>query len=96
MRYSWLLALILASPVQAADNLSCVWGAGIASCTYLENTNGGGAKIVRVPRPTSAEDVADAEAREAAWMKRCHPVVIPDQFGVGRYHYSAPGCEYGR
>ena len=42
-----------------------------------------------------AEQAAAAE-RERRWLARCRPVVQQDQFGVGRYRYAAPGCEFGR
>lgn len=45
--------------------------------------------------PDPAEQAAAAE-RERRWLARCKPVVEQDEFGVGRYHYAAPGCEFGR
>lgn len=36
-----------------------------------------------------------AEKRDRKWMARCRPVVEPDRYGVPRYHYAAPGCEFG-
>lgn len=65
---------------------TCVWGA----------PGFGPAKIIHVPPPVSAEDRAAAAKREADWVARCHPVVVADRYGVGRYHYDAPGCEFGR
>jgi hypothetical protein len=40
-------------------------------------------------------DKANAAARDRKWQARCHPVVEHDSYGVGRYQYSSPGCEYG-
>ena len=45
--------------------------------------------------PDPQEQAAAAE-RERRWLARCRPVVQQDQFGVGRYRYAAPGCEWGR
>jgi len=41
-------------------------------------------------------DEAESAERERLWTARCHPVIRQDRYGVPRYHYSAPGCEYGR
>lgn len=51
--------------------------------------------IVHVPGPTSAEDAALAEERDRAWVERCRPVPNVDRYGVTRYTYALPGCEYG-
>jgi hypothetical protein len=47
------------------------------------------------PRRDPQEEAESAE-RERQWVARCRPVVKQDQYGVGRYHYAAPGCEFGR
>jgi hypothetical protein len=35
------------------------------------------------------------KARDRRWLARCRPVIEYDHYGVARYHYSAPGCEFG-
>jgi hypothetical protein len=52
--------------------------------------------VIEVPQPKSEKDIADAAARDRLWQARCRPVIRQDQYGVRRYHYSAPGCEYGK
>jgi hypothetical protein len=52
--------------------------------------------VIQVPQPQTEKDIADAAARERLWQARCRPVIRQDQYGVRRYHYSAPGCEYGK
>jgi hypothetical protein len=52
--------------------------------------------VREVPPPATAELRREAEERERRWVARCHPVIEPDKYGVDRYHYSAPGCEFGR
>jgi len=49
--------------------------------------------VIQVPR-AEAEN-REAENHERLWRARCHPVVKPDRYGVNRYVYAAPGCEYG-
>jgi hypothetical protein len=39
-----------------------------------------------------AADRAAATVRQA----RCRPTVQQDMFGINRYAYAAPGCEYGK
>jgi hypothetical protein len=52
--------------------------------------------VIHVPQLQNDKDVAEADAHERQWRARCHPVVREDAHGVRRYHYAAPGCEYGR
>jgi len=52
--------------------------------------------LITVPQPQAEKDVADSAARERLWQARCRPVIRQDQYGVRRYHYAAPGCEYGK
>lgn len=47
----------------------------------------------------AAEDpklAAEAAERERKWVARCKPTIRQDQYGVRRYRYAAPGCEYGK
>jgi len=48
-----------------------------------------------VPQP--ADDAAKTRAaeRDRKWQDRCQPVIAQDRYGVSRYRYSAPGCEFG-
>jgi len=46
-------------------------------------------------RPTPEEE-AEAAERERRWVAHCRPVTKQDQFGVPRYQYAAPGCEFGK
>ena len=41
-----------------------------------------------------AEKAAQAE-RDHRWVARCHPIIVQDGYGVPRYRYGAPGCEFG-
>jgi len=51
--------------------------------------------IRSVPQPTEPAERARARERDRRWVDRCHPHITPDRYGVGRYHYAMPGCEFG-
>ena len=38
----------------------------------------------------------EAAARERKWVARCRPVLWEDSYGVSRYQYAIPGCEFGK
>ncbi len=74
---------------------SCVFAYGAASCTRQYRYNDGGNNgIKHYAEP--AEDAAEARERDKVWEARCRPVLRQDYYGVNRYVYAAPGCEYGR
>jgi hypothetical protein len=52
--------------------------------------------LIHIPAPQSEKDIADTATRERLWEARCKPVIRQDQYGVRRYRYAAPGCEYGK
>ena len=58
--------------------------------------SGGIPHIIKVPRPATEEELAEARERDRRWADRCQPVIRQDRYGVGRYTYSAAGCEFGR
>jgi hypothetical protein len=69
---------------------------GGINCVHTKDKGYGGvARIYKVDEPR-AEDVAAAMQRDRKWMDRCKPVIRRDAYGVGRYYYAAPGCEFGR
>ncbi len=54
-----------------------------------------GDPYVRLLHPeTEAEKALSAE-RDRKWEARCRPAVFQDRYGVARYRYAAPGCEFG-
>ncbi len=75
-------------------NLSCLGGGQSLNCVAQWAT-GGDPYLRAVPEPIGDAQKAQASARERKWLARCHPIVEHDSFGVSRYYYSAPGCEYG-
>ena len=48
-----------------------------------------------VPQPQNEADKGRQAERDHRWGERCKPVVAQDRFGVPRYHYAAPGCDFG-
>jgi hypothetical protein len=78
-------------------------GIGVGGCVSARSAvncvvrwGGAGDPYVReVPQPVTEAEKARATARENKWLHRCRPVIEQDGYGVPRYRYSAPGCEYG-
>ena len=62
-----------------------VWGEGPLPNPYIRS----------VPQPELQADKDTADARERAWVKACEPKLVRDHYGVQRYTYSKPGCEFG-
>lgn len=48
-----------------------------------------------VPEALDAAERARIIAADRKWFSRCRPVKTTDMYGVARYRYAAPGCEYG-
>jgi hypothetical protein len=66
-------------------SLNCADRYGPAGDPYLR----------QVPQPLDAAAIARAQQREKRWAERCHPVIALDRYGVSRYRYAQPGCEFG-
>ncbi|MET0443263.1 MAG: hypothetical protein ABWY35_04815 [Pseudorhodoplanes sp.] len=74
---------------------SCVFAFGTAHCVRQYRYNDpGNSGIKHYGEP--AEEVAEARERDRAWEARCRPILRQDAYGVSRYLYAAPGCEFGR
>jgi hypothetical protein len=73
------------------DVTNCIRSFGEYSCVERWNSTGDPSA-----RRASPQEEAESAERERQWAARCHPVVKQDQYGVGRYQYAAPGCEFGR
>jgi hypothetical protein len=91
-----LSATATLAPAHAAGVgvLSCTRGGGGFACS------GGWAVpgdpyIRTVPQPLGDAEKSLAASRDRRWLIRCHPVIARDYYGVARYLYAAPGCEYG-
>ncbi len=74
--------------------LSCVGGARSFNCAAQWGI-AGDPYVRGVPEILGEAEKAQAVARDRKWQAHCRPVVERDFFGVARYQYAAPGCEYG-
>jgi hypothetical protein len=74
-------------------NLNCIAGSRSFNCVAQMATAGD--PNIRVV-PELLGDAQKAQTvRDHKWVARCHPVTERDSYGVARYRYAAPGCEYG-
>ncbi len=103
------IALLAASAAQAGSvwTSSCAGGFGLSygggsisgggsgGCVELEG-HLRNPYVIEVPQPKTEKEIADAAERQRLWQARCKPVIRQDHYGVRRYHYAAPGCEYGK
>jgi hypothetical protein len=73
---------------------SCVGTARSFNC--VDNWTPSGDPYVRiVPDAVSEAEKAQMMERDHRWLARCRPLVQRDSYGVARYHYASPGCEFG-
>jgi hypothetical protein len=76
----------------AAEN--CVGTARSFNC--VDNWGTSADPHVRtVPDAISEAEKTQMTERDHRWLARCRPVVQRDSYGVARYYYAAPGCEFG-
>ena len=75
-------------------NLNCVAGSGSFNCV-AQLATAGDPYVRVVPEALGEAQKAQLAARDRKWLAQCHPVVERDRYGVARYHYAAPGCEFG-
>jgi hypothetical protein len=92
---SLISAVMLTSAnATGVDMFGCVGGWRGFNCA--EQSGVAGHPYIRtVPEPIGQGEKAQAAGRERRWLIRCHPMVERDEYGVARYQYVAPGCEYG-
>jgi hypothetical protein len=75
---------------------SCVGGGGVGTCVAQTRN------FLRDPhvRPVrgfeSQEEAEQSVKRDRKWAHFCKPVAFTDRYGVARYSYAQPGCEFGR
>jgi hypothetical protein len=92
-----ILSLTTLTPAYAGSVTSsnCVgWWLGSFNCVR-QSWEAGDPYIRVVPEPLGEAEKSQITARDHQWLARCHPVIQRDRYGVPRYHYSAPGCEFG-
>lgn len=87
---------MMASATQA-DGIAvggCVGGGGSLNCVVRWG-EAGDPYVRTVPPPDSDEERRHSAERDRKWQERCRPVIAQDHYGVARYSYAAPGCEFG-
>jgi hypothetical protein len=72
----------------------CIGGGGSVNCVVRWG-EAGDPYIRTVPQPVTADEKTQSAERDHKWEQRCQPVIAQDRYGVPRYQYSAPGCEFG-
>jgi hypothetical protein len=97
--------LVAAGPASAQDmpprytdteTSSCIYSYGLVSCVQQYRYGDRGSNGIIQVKPPSEAGLAEARERDTHCRSRCQPQLRPDRYGVGRYVYAAPGCEYGR
>jgi len=71
--------------VRSQGAVNCVIRWGGAGDPYIRT----------VPEPVGQAERERSAERERKWEARCKPVIAQDGYGVPRYRFSAPGCEFG-
>lgn len=94
------LALAFAAlPQPAAAEVwtsSCAGGWRYGSCVLNYREYARDTYLRYAPGPDSENERKEAIARDRKWAAFCKPVVVTDRYGIGRYLYTKPGCEFGR
>jgi hypothetical protein len=90
------LTLLTLAPAQADDTsgTSCVGTFGSQNCVTIWR-GGVTDPYVRDLAPLTQQEIAEGRERDQRWRERCRPSVERDHYGVARYVYSRPGCEFG-
>ena len=91
-----LITLATARPAEAE-------GVRVDGCVGSWHANGcstiwaplGDTYVRKVPQPGTAEERASAREEDRRWVERCRPTLRQDRYGVPRYQYARPGCEFG-
>ena len=84
-------AEVLALPGSNSGWSACRYGV----CQWGEGLLPSFPQIIHVPQPTSSAEVEAQDQRIKAWEVECDVKYVRDQYGVMRYTYNTPGCEYG-
>lgn len=85
---------LAAAQAQVVGSGGCVGTGHSINCAFRWGP-AGDPYVRHVPRPMDAAAIARANKREHRWVERCRPIIAPDRYGVWRYHYAMPGCEFG-
>jgi hypothetical protein len=91
-----LVAVVMSFETAASQTLSailsCVQTTSSLVCVRAE----GAGSIAAIRSVPPSDETKERRARQGRWIERCRPVVIYDNYGVGRYRYATQGCEFGK
>jgi hypothetical protein len=94
------LAMIASSlPPAKADwsiSGSCVGGWGMGNCVVHQRSFPRDPHVRHVRGFETEEEAEHSAKRDRKWVRFCKPVALTDRYGVARYSYAQPGCEFGR
>ncbi len=93
---SLIISGVILSAAYADDMLvgGCVGGGRSANCVVRWG-EAGDPFIRLVPEPANALEKKRSAERDHKWEERCRPRIAQDRYGVPRYQYAAPGCDFG-
>jgi len=83
-------------PESVTETSNCFDTRNLESCVTVFRGGRLSPHVIAVPQPMSEQERAAAEARDRRWVQRCRPSIRQDRYGMPRYVYAAPGCEFGR
>jgi hypothetical protein len=93
---AWLTSLTpVPAQADSVESTSCVGTFWSQSCVTRWRDNVGNPHFIEVSPLRSEQDIAESKERDRLWQARCKPLVERDRYGVGRYTYAQPGCEFG-
>jgi hypothetical protein len=93
-----LLLVLEPSSARAGGVVStnCVFGFGSAACVRIWRKGVSNPHVIDVAGASSHDEKVESAERERLWVARCQPEVQQDNYGVSRYKYKEPGCEFGK
>lgn len=88
------LAGARAAEAEGVEIDSCIGNWHAMNCV-TRSAPADSAFIRTVPQPRDGTERSRAIEEDRRWVERCRPTLRPDRYGVPRYHYARPGCEFG-
>jgi hypothetical protein len=95
---AWSASFAPAAAQRVTDTVvgSCIFSGGAVHCAKQYRYGDRGNNGIQSLKEPDQQDMAESREREARWAARCKPQLRHDRYGVNRYVYAAPGCEYGK
>ena len=101
-RIAAVAAVVVLSSSGFGPSMARAGGIEVDSCvgsrysiTCVSRWGGYGDPYIRQVAPATEAEKALQADRNRKWQQRCQPLVYQDRYGVPRYEYAAPGCEFG-